>query len=275
MARVGSGDSFDIATWAEKENPGSGSQDFTVFTDTGLNGNWKRIWRAIKTILKADGTMNDSVIDYNHLKTTVADSSSIEVGGTPAQLRVKAGGITGAMLASTAADAASLEVASSHMQVKANGITGAMLKQSGAGAVVDEVTLEFVGDKMQIAPEGVGTTQLIDASVTPAKLAYKEWVGFLSQAGTADPTPTILSNTLGGTVTWTRIGTGAYRGTLTGLMTLGKTIVFVSGALTVGLFYGVASTSSADYVTVYTTNYTGTGIDAVMSNHAVMIRVYP
>ncbi len=55
--------------------------------------------------------------------------------------------------------------------------------------------------------------------------SYKEYLAFLTQSGTGAPSATILINTLGGTITWTRSSTGIYVGTSAGLFTLSKTIV--------------------------------------------------
>ncbi len=51
----------------------------------------------------------------------------------------------------------------------------------------------------------------------------KVYVALLSQAGTAAPVPTVLQNTLGGTVVWTRTGTGQFKATLVNAFTADKT----------------------------------------------------
>jgi len=96
MPRVGSGDGFDIALWEQGDNPGAGSQDFTVFTDTGLNGNWKRLWRAIKSLVNPDGTVQDDKIDGRNLKNTSADGATIEMTAASGvkQYRIKDDGVT-------------------------------------------------------------------------------------------------------------------------------------------------------------------------------------
>ena len=45
---------------------------------------------------------------------------------------------------------------------------------------------------------------------------YLKYVALLTQNGTAAPVATVLENTLGGTVVWTREVAGMYRGTLAG-----------------------------------------------------------
>jgi hypothetical protein len=61
---------------------------------------------------------------------------------------------------------------------------------------------------------------LIASSVTvngiPGNLPYKVYIAKLTQVGTDAPIPTVLTNTLGGELVWTRDGEGAYLGTLVG-----------------------------------------------------------
>jgi len=53
----------------------------------------------------------------------------------------------------------------------------------------------------------------------------KVYRAILTQAGTAAPTATVLENSLGGTVVWTRLGVGSYQGALTGAFTANKTFI--------------------------------------------------
>lgn len=50
----------------------------------------------------------------------------------------------------------------------------------------------------------------------------KRYRALLTQTGTDAPVATVLENTLGGTLVWTRVGVGAYRGTLTGAFPIAK-----------------------------------------------------
>jgi hypothetical protein len=54
---------------------------------------------------------------------------------------------------------------------------------------------------------------------------YKVYVALLTQAGTDAPVATVLENTLGGTVVWTRSDAGVYIGTLASAFTENKTFV--------------------------------------------------
>jgi hypothetical protein len=110
FTRVGSGDSFDIGLWEQGDNPGAGSQDFTIFTDTGLNGNFKRLYRAVKTVLTASGGLNAGVITGASLATSVADGSTLEV--VSGSMRVKDGGVSTAKLAAQAVTTAKMALLS-------------------------------------------------------------------------------------------------------------------------------------------------------------------
>jgi len=148
MARAGSGDSFDIGTWADGDNPGAGSQNFAVFSDTGLNGNFKRFWRAIKLLLKVDGTLNDDQIDGNAIKASAVDGSTLETSAATGAktLRVKDGGIVAAKIGA-----------------------GAVITAKLATDSVDNTILK--DDASVDANRAVTTDHLRDASVTAAKLA--------------------------------------------------------------------------------------------------------
>lgn len=52
---------------------------------------------------------------------------------------------------------------------------------------------------------------------------YKVYTALLTQSGTNAPVATVLQNTLGGTVVWTRDDIGQYTATLSGAFTSGKT----------------------------------------------------
>ena len=54
----------------------------------------------------------------------------------------------------------------------------------------------------------------------------KEYVALLTQTGTDAPVATVLKNTLGGEVVWTRDDVGVYAGTLSNTFTVNKTAVF-------------------------------------------------
>lgn len=104
--------------------------------------------------------------------------------------------------------------------------------------------------------------------------AIKMYRAIVTQAGVAAPTATVLENTLGGTVVWTRSGVGEYLATLTGAFTVNKT--FIRAGLEAGGDVQVIDIvrNSADELGVST--WTGAGLtDGVMTAAMVEILVYP
>lgn len=71
------------------------------------------------------------------------------------------------------------------------------------------------------------TVDFTDATVTglPAGVSYKVYSALLAQDGTSAPVATVLENTLGGTVVWTRTGEGVYVATLAGAFVTDKTTI--------------------------------------------------
>lgn len=177
MARVGSGDSFDIAVWTQGEHPGAGTQDFTDFNDKGLGGNFKRLWRAIKTVLAYDGSLNTNIVDGANLKSTVADGVTMEQDSVTKKLQVKAGGIGTTQLA---ADAVTKE------KVDA-GVAGAGMVQNVDGSLspkVDGVTVHLnASNELEIVGDGLARLRQIyssqavaavTAGATPTELEWAE-----------------------------------------------------------------------------------------------------
>jgi hypothetical protein len=113
---------------------------------------------------------------------------------------------------------------------------------------------------------------------------YKEYVATITQSASAAPVPTVLHNTLGGTLVWTRSGTGTYLATLTGAFPTASKVVILTSVLKTDLdplndvpliAYTV---NSANALKFYTATMDNTGArtiaDSVMDN-SVIIRVYP
>ena len=57
---------------------------------------------------------------------------------------------------------------------------------------------------------------------------YKVYTALLTQSGGDDPVATVLENTLGGEVVWTRDNLGVYLGTFTNAFVNSNTIIFLS-----------------------------------------------
>jgi hypothetical protein len=60
---------------------------------------------------------------------------------------------------------------------------------------------------------------------------YKVYTALINQEGTNDPIVTVLENTLGVTIIWTRLIQGVYQGILSSpIMTIGKTFFSTNGS---------------------------------------------
>lgn len=103
--------------------------------------------------------------------------------------------------------------------------------------------------------------------------SYSVYTALLSQTGTDAPVATVLENTLGGTVVWTRDDVGIYTGTLAGAFTESKTYFSMTGDAD-SAFFAAAARTSADTVQVYTFDQS-TAFADIFSSVSVEIRVYP
>lgn len=113
---------------------------------------------------------------------------------------------------------------------------------------------------------------------------YKEYVATVTQATTGAPIPTVLHNTLGGTLVWTRSGVGTYLATLTGAFPTASKVVILTSVPKTDLAplndvpliaYTVDSANALKFYTATMDNAGARTIaDSVMDN-SVIIRVYP
>lgn len=107
----------------------------------------------------------------------------------------------------------------------------------------------------------------------------KVYVALLNQAGTAAPVATVLENTLGAEVVWSRLVEGIYKGSLTNAFPLTKTTMNVTflmpnGDGSASETYGI-EIGTDDYVR-YSTREVGGLIPSEQQGRVyVEIRVYP
>lgn len=107
---------------------------------------------------------------------------------------------------------------------------------------------------------------------------YKVYTALLSQTGTNAPIATVLENTLGGNIVWTRIDEGIYIGTLSNSFIENKTGVIINNTA----YATDSQITTADILTSSTVNiqtsYTTEGVfgleDSCMYNNLIEIRVY-
>ncbi len=84
--------------------------------------------------------------------------------------------------------------------------------------------------------------------------SYRIYCAILTQSGTDDPIPIVLSNTIGDVV-WTREQTGNYKATLTGAFTLNKTFTLISNDGSAGSMVGANPQGQINYVSIKTSYY--------------------
>jgi len=123
-------------------------------------------------------------------------------------------------------------------------------------------------DPVQDNPTRNFTVASVAALANAINLGYTSYAGYLVQSGTEAPLATVMQNTTGGTIAWSRNSSGNYSGTITGgAFTAGKTLVFVNqggGTSTANIQWG----SSATAINIIT------GADDVLAKASIEIRIY-
>lgn len=110
-------------------------------------------------------------------------------------------------------------------------------------------------------------------SVSNALPTYSKYIALISQAGTNDPTLSILENDLGDLV-FTRAAIGRYEATLTGAFpTQGQVYLMVSNSQ-VDTYLRIFWTST-DTIEIRTLDFTNTLTDGLLDYNTLEIRVYP
>jgi len=128
-----------------------------------------------------------------------------------------------------------------------------------------------------IVPDGAISGNEVDISGSSDPLVYR---ALLTQSNTDAPTATVLENTLGGEVVWTRPAVGRYDATLAGAFTVNKTAVNSGSCMdgvTTLLGFFVGARTDADSVRVISTaaNDLSSVSDDILLNTYVEILVYP
>jgi hypothetical protein len=103
-------------------------------------------------------------------------------------------------------------------------------------------------------------------------VGYKVYAALLTQSGTSAPVATVLENTLGGTVVWTRSSTGIYIGTLSGVFTLNKT--HCTGTPSTHPSLLALDSNSVNSFSVATEDSSGVLFDSYLVKTPIEIRVY-
>lgn len=120
--------------------------------------------------------------------------------------------------------------------------------------------------------EPVQTTAQDIADLGGGGASYLVYTALLTQSGTDAPVATVLENTLGGTVVWTRNDTGIYTGTLAGAFTENKTFCFATGS---GLAINPIGPNDINSVSLINLQMLPSVEPADEITASVEIRVYP
>jgi len=115
------------------------------------------------------------------------------------------------------------------------------------------------------------------ASSALTSTPYKKYVALLNQTGTSAPIATVLENTLGGAITFTRINAGNYEISSSALFTSGKTFIMLSNpnAATATSVYNNLNSIYFDTKDITSLTPFIPNSDDLLDNTAIEIRVYP
>tara|TARA_R110001599_G_scaffold121427_1_gene292990 strand:+ start:139 stop:597 length:459 start_codon:yes stop_codon:yes gene_type:complete len=106
-----------------------------------------------------------------------------------------------------------------------------------------------------------------------ANIGYKVYTAALTQAGTAAPVAAVLQNTTGGVFTWSRVDTGKYRVTVSGItLPANKVVIFENATNDLNLGGKITSTTVID-VEQFSSGGGGYS-DVMLPGTSIEIRIY-
>jgi hypothetical protein len=151
----------------------------------------------------------------------------------------------------------------------------------GSGNVIgDGLKALVVGNNHIIENDGIATNNLTVTETLNGRAlsdilpTYTKYIALISQSSTADPTVFELENTIG-PIVWTRVSTGIYDGTLTGVFTLDKTYLMISNVETDGIV--MIKRTNNNSIRITTTNLDSpiaATEDDTLKKNTIEIRVY-
>lgn len=149
------------------------------------------------------------------------------------------------------------------------------IKDAGAAAESDPTALKIANNLSDVADAGAARTNIGAAAVSTVKV-YR---ALLTQSGSSAPVATVLENTLGGTVVWTRTSAGIYRGTLASAFPSAKTMFLCQSIYDPAIdeMYMTTVRGDDNYFAV-TTGASAVNSDDVLGalgSFAVQVLVYP
>jgi len=107
------------------------------------------------------------------------------------------------------------------------------------------------------------------------KVPYTSRVSLVTQSTTNAPTETILENSAGITLTWSRLSAGMYRATYGSSVNLSKTTLRIGNTYRYSEIIGVIIDSTTARFQLAIETDGGPGADTTLLNTMLEIRVYP
>lgn len=128
---------------------------------------------------------------------------------------------------------------------------------------------------LELTPKQPPYYETVDGPAPSGTLYYE---ALLSQTGTNPPVATVLQNTLGETLTWSRSGAGFYKATAgTAIFPVAKTTI-IGTCATLGATLNAANDENgepSDRIYVGTNHHDGTQSDDLLYISPIRITVYP
>ena len=153
-------------------------------------------------------------------------------------------------------------------------LPGANALVFGKGNVVTAGTKGLiVGDGQTLTEDGMVINNLTVTGTINGDtvVPYKKYIATVSQTGTADPTVTVLENTIGDIV-WTRFAVGNYLATLVGAFPDADKTYLIVGQNN-GNFYNLGWTTTDDLI-LLSSDPANIGTDGLLLNTTIEIRTY-
>jgi hypothetical protein len=145
------------------------------------------------------------------------------------------------------------------------------LELARAGIQAREIDSESAAAGAVLTADGAGGV----AWQAAASGGGKKYVALLAQSDEDAPVATVLENTLGGAIAWTRQGYACYRATLTGAFPAGKTLIKASlGRKSSDCWWAAPQWLSEGTFNVYTTDNSGSQMEG-FQELLVEVYVYP
>ena len=149
------------------------------------------------------------------------------------------------------------------------------------GRVLINKTTDDLTNQLQVAgtitasPATTANQVVVKSQLDAAARPYKVYTALVTQIGTSAPTATVLENTLGGPISFSRVSAGIYRISLTGAFTVNKTGFSYTRGITSNALNVTNGIRRVDNDTIeFNSVVNGSFFDGQAVNDTIEIRVY-